>query len=79
MFNSDEGDTSSSSSENEGKISSRGYEGPCCQPLKVPPSSPVQQNGDKKVVTFYAQYNIFNALYTLGKNITQIRKGNESD
>lgn len=40
--NSDEGDTSSSSSENEGKISYREHEGPCCQPmLKVPPSSPV--------------------------------------
>lgn len=38
---SDEGDTSSSSSENEGKISYRVYEGPCCQSLKVPPSSPI--------------------------------------
>lgn len=36
---SDEGDTSSDSSENEANKS--GYEGPCCQPLKVPPSSPV--------------------------------------
>lgn len=50
MF-SDEGDTSSSSSENEGKVSSRIYEGPCCQPLKVPPSSPVlqKQHNEKKV------------------------------
>ena len=38
---SDEGDTSSSSSENEGKISDRGDEGPCCQSLKVPPPSPI--------------------------------------
>lgn len=36
---SDEGDTSSDSSQNEADKS--GYEGPCCQPLKVPPSSPV--------------------------------------
>lgn len=51
--NSDEGDTSSSSSENEGKISYREHEGPCCQPtLKVPPSSPVsapKANNGKKV------------------------------
>lgn len=52
--NSDEGDTSSSSSsENEGKISYRDYEGPCCQPLLiVPPSSPVlpdKMNANKKV------------------------------
>lgn len=40
---SDEGDTSSSSSENEGKVSSRPYEGPCCPALKVPPSSPVME------------------------------------
>lgn len=51
---SDEGDTSSSStSENEGKISYRDYEGPCCQPLLiVPPSSPVlpdKMNAKKKV------------------------------
>lgn len=50
---SDEGDTSSSS-ENEGKISDR--EGPCCQSLKVPPSSPIclpkYQLNDKKVNIF---------------------------
>lgn len=54
IANSDEGDTSSSSSsENEGKISYRDYEGPCCQPLLiVPPSSPVlpdKMNANKKV------------------------------
>ncbi|XP_055709580.1 cytosolic carboxypeptidase Nna1 isoform X2 [Phlebotomus papatasi] len=38
-YSSDEGDTSSDSSENEANKSI--YEGPCCQPLKVPPSSPV--------------------------------------
>lgn len=38
-YSSDEGDTSASSSENEGQNSE--LEGPCCQPLKVPPSSPV--------------------------------------
>lgn len=48
---SDEGDTSSDSSENEANKS--GYEGPCCQPLKVPPCSPVLPQklkaGTKKV------------------------------
>ncbi|XP_058827587.1 uncharacterized protein LOC131687507 isoform X2 [Topomyia yanbarensis] len=41
-YSSDEGDTSSSSSEDEaGKDSMAELEGPCCSSLKVPPSSPV--------------------------------------
>lgn len=43
---SDEGDTSSSS-DNEGKCSD--LEGPCCQPLKVPPSSPEPSASSKEL------------------------------
>ncbi|XP_037918827.1 uncharacterized protein LOC119656542 isoform X4 [Hermetia illucens] len=53
-YSSDEGDTSSSSSDNEGKAENcSDLEGPCCQPLKVPPCSPVltiiQRKDEKKV------------------------------
>ncbi|XP_049544820.1 LOW QUALITY PROTEIN: uncharacterized protein LOC125956708, partial [Anopheles darlingi] len=50
-YSSDEGDTSSSSSEDEGKDSMAELEGPCCSTLKVPPSSPVlpqKLKGNKK-------------------------------
>ena len=39
-YSSDEGD-SSSSSDDEGKDSLCDLEGPCCQMIRVPPSSPV--------------------------------------
>ncbi|XP_058064463.1 cytosolic carboxypeptidase Nna1-like [Anopheles bellator] len=50
-YSSDEGDTTSSSSEDEGKDSMAELEGPCCSTLKVPPSSPVlpqKLKGNKK-------------------------------
>ncbi|XP_039435421.1 cytosolic carboxypeptidase 2 isoform X4 [Culex pipiens pallens] len=51
-YSSDEGDTSTSSSEDEaGKDSMAELEGPCCSSLKVPPSSPVlpqKFKGNKK-------------------------------
>ncbi|XP_055587039.1 uncharacterized protein LOC129739589 isoform X2 [Uranotaenia lowii] len=51
-YSSDEGDTSTSSSEDEaGKDSMAELEGPCCSALKVPPSSPVlplKLKGNKK-------------------------------
>ncbi|XP_058444182.1 cytosolic carboxypeptidase Nna1-like isoform X2 [Malaya genurostris] len=51
-YSSDEGDTSTSSSEDEaGKDSMAELEGPCCSSLKVPPSSPVlpqKLKGNKK-------------------------------
>ena len=52
-FISDEGD-SSSSSDDEGKDSFCDLEGPCCQTLRVPPSSPVllqkKPTSGKKVI-----------------------------
>ncbi|XP_062700169.1 cytosolic carboxypeptidase Nna1 isoform X3 [Aedes albopictus] len=51
-YSSDEGDTSTSSSEDEaGKDSMAELEGPCCSSLRVPPSSPVlpqKFKGNKK-------------------------------
>lgn len=45
---SDEGDSSSTSTDDEGKDRLSDLEGPCCQPLKVPPSSPVNEDKPKK-------------------------------
>lgn len=57
---SDEGD-SSSSSDDEGKDSLCDLEGPCCQALRVPPSSPVlsPEKKSKKKVTKNLQQKIF--------------------
>ena len=53
-YSSDEG--SSSSSDDEGKDSICNLEGPCCQPMRVPPSSPVliqkKTTSAKKVTHF---------------------------
>lgn len=70
---SDEGDTSSSSSENEGKVSSRPYEGPCCPALKVPPSSPVMEpHLPKQQIT--KKVNRYNEPATLKENFQRRRK-----
>uniref|UniRef100_A0A336KP57 CSON013163 protein n=1 Tax=Culicoides sonorensis TaxID=179676 RepID=A0A336KP57_CULSO len=49
-YSSDEGDTSSTSTDDEGKDRLSDLEGPCCQPLKVPPCSPVHEEKPKKKV-----------------------------
>lgn len=50
IYCSDEGDTSSTSTDDEGKDRLSDLEGPCCQPLKVPPCSPVHEEKPKKKV-----------------------------
>lgn len=65
---SDEGD-SSSSSDDEGKDSLCDLEGPCCQTLRVPPSSPVlspekkPHSGKKKVKAIYQYYSLRYILF----------------
>ncbi|XP_055371529.1 cytosolic carboxypeptidase 1 [Condylostylus longicornis] len=49
-YSSDEGDdSSSSSSENEGKSKLSDLEGPCCQPMKAPPCTPDLDNEEKEL------------------------------
>lgn len=59
---SDEGDSSSTSTDDEGKDRLSDLEGPCCQPLKVPPSSPVNEEKIKKKKVSHASTFSNNSL-----------------
>ncbi|CAO1409928.1 unnamed protein product [Diamesa tonsa] len=63
-YSSDEG--SSSSSDDEGKDSVCDLEGPCCQPLRVPPSSPVLMQ--KKTTSAKKKFTRINAISPKKRN-----------